>query len=357
VIKRNAPSGSASLLALALALAVVHDAGVAHAQPKPRPARPLRAPKPEAPPPEPAGPPSLLESLTGDAKVDYEAARLLYGNGDHAGALVKFMAAYEKSKDPRLLWNVAACEKNLRHYSSLTAYLRRYLAEGQSVLSDAEKADAEALLKVILPLTASLELAVSEAGARVFIDDNPVGETPLTAPVVVDVGPRKLRIEKEGFEVYREELTIGDSPRIKLVAKLDRTVNDATLVVYTARPKDEIFIDGTLKGLGTWRGLVPSGTHTLRVSAPEMRSYQADVFLRDKETRTVAITLDREPAKASHGLPAWVWIGGAALVVAGGTVGGYFLLKPEDKQPDLPVGTLDPGSVQASFPRSTFSWR
>ena len=340
-------------------LALAASAGVAHAQPKPAPAsKPARAPaKPGKPDPTPAGPPSLADSLNGEPKADYDAAKLLYGNGDYAGALVKFTAAYDKSKDPRLLWNIAACEKNLHHYASVLAYLRRYLAEGSAVLSDAEKVDAEALVKFIQPLTAALDLSVSESGARVYVDDALVGETPLAAPLVVDVGPCKIRIEKEGFEPYREALTIGDSPRIKIVAKLQKAITDATIVVYTARPNDPIYIDGALRGAGTWKGTVPGGTHSLRVSAPPMRPYEGDFSVRDGESKTIALTLEYEPSKPSVRVPTWVWIGGAALVVVGGVVGGYFLFKPSDHPAATPVGTLDPGSVQASFPRGSFSWR
>lgn len=353
MIRRLALHTSVVLIALAT------SAGVAHAQPKP--VKPAAAPaKPAAPvkaEPTPAGPPSLAESLIGEPKADYDAAKLLYGNGDNAGALVKFTAAYAKSKDARLLWNIAACEKNLRHYASVLAYLRRYLAEGQDVLTEAEKVDAEALIKAIQPLTAALDLSVSESGARVYINDSLVGETPLAAPVVVDVGTCKIRVEKDGFEPYREELTIGDSPRIKLVAKLEKAMTDATLSVYTARPKDEIYIDGALRGAGTWRGTMPGGTHTLRVAAPSMRPYESSFSLRERESKTIAVTLEGEPSKAKAGVPTWVWIGGAALVVAGSVVGGYFLFKPDAQQPPMPVGTLDPGSVQASFPGAPFTWR
>ena len=68
--------------------------------------------------PEPAPPPPIVQLLTGDAKRDYESARLLYDNGDYAGASVKFQSAYELSRaqnskwegDPRLLWNAAPGE-------------------------------------------------------------------------------------------------------------------------------------------------------------------------------------------------------------------------------------------------------
>src|SRR6478736_4874903 len=96
------------------------------------------APAAAAPPPTakaPAGPKPLAETLTGEAKSAYDSARVLFGDGDFGGALVKFQAAYDKSKDPRLLWNMAACEKNLRHYARTLQLVRRYAAEGGSVLT------------------------------------------------------------------------------------------------------------------------------------------------------------------------------------------------------------------------------
>src|SRR5688572_33443050 len=74
-----------------------------------------------------ADPAPLSEALTGDAKAAYEGGKLLYGDGDFAGARVKFQAAYETAKDPRLLWNVAVCEKGLRHYAKVVELTKKYL--------------------------------------------------------------------------------------------------------------------------------------------------------------------------------------------------------------------------------------
>ncbi|MGH7297676.1 MAG: hypothetical protein ACRELB_22250 [Polyangiaceae bacterium] len=68
-----------------------------------RPARPPAG----APPPTSVKP--LAQTLTGDAKAAYDAAKLLVGDGDFAGAAIKFQAAYDQSNDARLLWNIAAC--------------------------------------------------------------------------------------------------------------------------------------------------------------------------------------------------------------------------------------------------------
>src|SRR6185503_13375936 len=51
------------------------------------------APATPPPPPAPPATPPLSEALTGQAQADYQAARLLYGDGDFAGASLKFKQA------------------------------------------------------------------------------------------------------------------------------------------------------------------------------------------------------------------------------------------------------------------------
>src|ERR1700759_4037610 len=70
----------------------------------------------QAPPPANGAVKPLSDSLTGLAKAEYEAAKILYGTKDHAKAIVKFGRAYEISREPRLLFNIAVCQKNLRRY-------------------------------------------------------------------------------------------------------------------------------------------------------------------------------------------------------------------------------------------------
>src|SRR5215217_2924669 len=105
---------------------------------------------PPAAPVEPrAAPPTLSETLTGAAKTEYDSGKLLYEDGDFAGAALKFQRAYELSGDARLLWNRAAAEKNLRHYAQVRTLVREYLAKGGPLVSPEERADAEALIAMV----------------------------------------------------------------------------------------------------------------------------------------------------------------------------------------------------------------
>src|SRR5580692_10239044 len=99
---------------------------------------PAASAQPHGPGPRPtARRASLADSLPADARRDYDAGKLLFEDGDYATALLKYQAAYDSTKDARLLWDVAVCEKSLRHYARALAALARYLTEGHDVLAAA----------------------------------------------------------------------------------------------------------------------------------------------------------------------------------------------------------------------------
>lgn len=340
-------------VALVSALVVMLVAQGAFAQPAAGPAKPgvkpaagalPDPPAPPEPPEPPQGPPPLSETLTGAAKGDYESGKLLFVDGDFAGSLVKFSSAYDASKDARLLWNMATCEKNLRHYARSLGLLRRYVKDGDALLTEQDKTEAADLIKVMEPFTAKLKVNVDPPGAEVTIDDDVIGTSPVE-PVVVDIGTRRLRVTKDEFEEFTKELPVGGAAEVSLDVKLVKIVHEGRLNVKVSN-NGTIAIDGKVVGTGTWAGTLPSGGHTLRVTAPDMRDYQSEVLVQDKQSRDVAVTLERVPRK---GLPAWAWITGGVVLTGGLAVGGYFVFK-QDPTYEGPDGNLSPGVVQANAP-------
>ncbi len=344
------------LRTFALAASVAFVATASHAQPKaptgtgavkpaaPAPIAPTASAAAAAPSPAPPAVPSLSEALSGQAKQEYESGKLLFGDGDHVGALAKFGSAYAHSRDPRLLWNMAACEKNLRHYAKALGLVRRYVDEGEPVLSPQDKIDGLELVKVMEPFTAKLRITVDQPGAEVLLDEELLGRSPL-APVLVDMGVRKLRVRKDGFEELARELPVGGATELTTEVKLSKIVHEGHLAVQ-APSGATISIDGKVVGNGAWAGVVASGGHSLRVVAPQMRPYQSEVLILDKQTREVAVTLEAEPSK---GLPGWVWVAGGLVVAGGLATAGYFIFKPSGAYQG-PQGNLDPGVVQTNAP-------
>src|SRR5689334_22269596 len=136
----------------------------------------------------------LAESLTGPAKEAYDSAKVLLNNHDWAGAYTKFQQAYDLSKDPRLLFNMAVCARDMRQYARTEQLLVRYEHEAGANLSSEEKAQVDAALATVRALVARVKLDVSEEGASVAVDGNPAGTTPLPAPLVVDLGKHTLSV-------------------------------------------------------------------------------------------------------------------------------------------------------------------
>jgi hypothetical protein len=176
----------ALVLALVLGLPAA-SAGVAHAEP----ARP---------------------ALTGDAKAAYDQARALYAKGDYEGSLGALERAQKLSPDPRLFWNMAACEKKLGHHAKAMRHVERYLGAASGLLTDDEKREATQFLTAASAYVGRVTVTSSVEGTEVLVDDDLAGTTPLSKPIVVDQGDRRVRFVRSGYaSIERSEKVAGGS--------------------------------------------------------------------------------------------------------------------------------------------------
>jgi hypothetical protein len=282
----------------------------------------------------------LAEALSGQAKADYDAGRILFGDDDFAGAAVKFQRAYERSHDVRLLWNMAVCEKNLRHYARVLRLLQPYQREGDALMSPARRSEVADVVATVRLLISTVRITVRPDGADVFLDDVPAGKTPLSDPLWVDLGMRRIRVSKPGFKDYVIAQNFAGASELTFDVSLQPEVHQGQLVI-SAGTGDSISVDGKVVAQGQWQGTLPSGEHSVRIHAAGMRPYAKDLVIEDDAKRSLFVTL--EPEK-SAGLSPLVWVGAGILVAGGLAAGGYLLLRPAPTAPTQ-VGTWDPGTV------------
>jgi hypothetical protein len=270
------------------------------------PAARAQGPSPSAPPSAPAAArpapprrlPPLPQSLPTNAKRDYDAAKMLFDDGDYATALLKYQAAYDATHDVRLLWDVAVCEKSLRHYATTLAVLTRYVAEGGDQLSASDRKDAQDLSRAIAPFTSAQSLNVSEEGAEVWIDGQLVGRSPLPSPVVLDLGTRHVHILKDGFRPWSLDMPVGGSAPTTVAALLQHQSGHLDLTLPAG---GTVSIDDHVVGQGPGVSLdLPAGAHALRVTAPNMRPLMTDVVVEDGRSRTLDLKLEAETAPSSE---------------------------------------------------------
>ena len=318
-------------LAGAMALAALLSVSAARAQVS-------GAPRPQVPP---SGG-SLAEALRGDARTNYDAGRVLFEDQDFAGALVKFERAFENTPDPRLLWNMAACEKSLRHYARALELLERYSREGARYMSESQRDQLIALMDTLRSLISNVHLVIDQPGASVFVDDHLAGTTPLAGGLFVDLGARRIRVSKTGFQdqVINQEFSGGSD--LTLYLTLVPEVREAKITI-AADAASAISIDGQTVGQeGRWEGSLAAGDHTLRATAPGMVPYEKDIVVQAGQPRTLFIRLDKD---SSGGMPAWVWVSLGVVAAGGLATGAYFLFRPSNED-DYTLGTLSPNAVQ-----------
>lgn len=129
----------------------------------------------------------------------HEVARARYVAGDFSGALAELSSAYERTHDPRMLWNMAACEKKLSRFDRVQTHLRRYLVEGADVLTAEDKARAQALIAEAHAFTSDITFDVAPAGASIELDGLVLDDTARSEGLPVLAGTHSVRVRNEGF--------------------------------------------------------------------------------------------------------------------------------------------------------------
>jgi hypothetical protein len=307
-------------LALALALAAPAALAQTHAPPAER---------------------SLDDTLQGPAKDALVSAKILFNNSDFAGAATKYEQAYDLSKDPRLLFNLAICEKNLRHYARTQALLVQYEHDLGARIAADDRATVDAALAAIQNLVGPMRLAVTEAGAEVSVDGLPAGVTPLAAPLRLDLGDHTLSVKKAGFTPFEQTVKVAGGNETAIAITLVAEMHRAQLLVV-AEAEAVIAVDGKASAKGRFDTQVAPGPHEVMVSEPGKVAYKAEIDLKDGETRSLNVTLENE----KHGGPVWPWVASGAAVVAGAVIGGYFLFKSQPAAAAAPPDQL--GSLTLS---------
>ena len=287
----------------------------------------------DAPAPRP-----LAQSLAGPAKEAFEIAQNLLETGDFVGAGAKYKISYDLSHDPRLLYNMALCEKEQRHSARAAALLDRYLSEDHSLSPDEEK-ETVATRNALRKLYSSVKLSAPD-GARVAVDGIVIGSTPLAEPPLLEIGHHTLRVERVGFEPYEAEIDVPGGNEITVSAELKplpaTNAPTARLSIASAGERDIIAVDGRVVGSHRWQGTIESGIHSVRVTAPGKKAYETSVPLTAGASRSLQVSLEDE----ASGSRAWLWVTGGVAVAAGAVVGGYFLFKPQDKPGPHPEGSI-----------------
>jgi hypothetical protein len=251
-------------------------------------------PRPNAPPP-----PTIRSELSGEARDAWDRAQTLLRAKDFGAALVQFNRAYELSQNARVLFNVGICEKELHHYARAAERFQKELDQGEGKLSEDEKAELRNAIAIVRKYVSTVTVSSNEPDATLYIDEYDAGKTPFTKPILVDVGPRKLTLKKEGFNEQTVNVDIVAGQPATAEFKLEETVKKGIVhVTATGAPRAVIWMDGTEMGTSPFDGKVLVGPHTFEARAPGYVTATQTTNVGYRQEHTIAMSLSAERHEA-----------------------------------------------------------
>ena len=157
---------------------------------------------------------SVREALGDEARGKFDEGARLYKESRFAQARDAFLAAYATSGEPRVLYNVAVCDKALGRYARAILTLRKSLATtDRQVPADYTQRTAETIATLsryvaFVPVEANLD------GATITVDGEPLRENPMP----METGPHTVVAAKEGYEpvTMQVDIVAGDAQAVKL---------------------------------------------------------------------------------------------------------------------------------------------
>ncbi len=145
----------------------------------------------------------------------------LHKTGEFTAALVEFKKAYELVPNYTVLYNLGQTSRELKDYAfALTSY-QRYLEEGGKEVNAARKKEVTQAITELEPLVGALVITSNVEGAEIFVDDVSVGFSPMSSPVVVNVGKRMLSATKSRYTPTRRGVEVGGKEKLDVKLELE----------------------------------------------------------------------------------------------------------------------------------------
>jgi hypothetical protein len=252
----------------------------------------------------------------------YRQALALSRQGDLTAAIELFERAERQGQLRNALWNLAECQRQLGRLTAARASLLRFRDHPRSPESDRQLASRElATLEARVP---RLEVVVAPAGARVVVDGQEVGASPMA--VWLDPGPHVVEAASPAFSPARKSVTLIEGARQRV--ELQLSLAPARLRVSSLPAGAEIWLAGRRLGRAPLEETVPAGTFELQGRQAGRRTVRRTVTVTPGERTVAELVL---PERVSV-LAVDVTRPGARVVI-GGQLAGVTPLPPQRVPP------------------------
>ncbi len=158
-----------------------------------------------------------------EARSRYKKGLDLYQEGAFEAALIELQKAYDKAPSFKILYKTALVQAQLNDYAGALRSYRRYVEEGGKKVDAKRRAEVEKEIKKLEGRVATIALDVVPDCADILVDDLVIGQSPLSDPLVVNAGKRKISASKTGYFPMARVVVVGGGDEKQLTLKLRDT--------------------------------------------------------------------------------------------------------------------------------------
>jgi tetratricopeptide (TPR) repeat protein len=193
---------------------------------------------------------------------------VFYNNADYRAALIEFRRAHEIAPNYRVLFNIGQASFGLNEYVDAAGAFEAYLAQGGEEISADRRAKVTEELKRLRNYVAKIDLKVFPDGAEIAVDDVVVGKAPLSEPLSVSTGRRKLTLSMIGYAPLQRFVDIAGGELQTIELRLTSlTPTETAPAPEPVAKTDEPATESTALGTPFWVSLGLTGAFAIAASA------------------------------------------------------------------------------------------
>ena len=185
-----------------------------------------------------------------EADRHFKAGVALYKELKYSEALAEFERAYEIAPHPLVLYNIAACHRELSHYGDAVKFYQRFLKEGEGKVPPARLKEAKTELDDVLARIARVTITIKGGeGAKILLDGAEVGTMPIDGPLIVPPGEHKFTVRAEGKQDAERSVRVASGDTVEVTLQLQdkpkeapvQSLQDERMVMPAEPPKPKRF--------------------------------------------------------------------------------------------------------------------
>lgn len=268
--------------------------------------------------------------------IDFKAA------GDQAMQTVRYeqaLEAYDRASEiepaPILLFNRGRALQALKRYPEALAAITAFKEQAPPELA-AKAGDINELLANLRRQVARIEIKCDVPDARVVLDGQLLGVTPLPTPRAVNAGRAHLSVTADGYLPFERDVVLPAGAEERIVVTLVHRKSEGRLTV-TSVVGAIAFVDGVRLGSVPAEVTLPTGRHLIRIEHAGYLPSETRVEVAAAQHRVLRFPLERRGSLLGQW---WVWTSAALVVATGVTV---YALATTERSPTS--GDIPPGRV------------